>query len=334
MVAEGYQAGLLPGEDPPERWISGEVRQVAATREGLERSSTLWTYAIFEALTRGALQWRATDVWLLQVELGLSGHSWVLQSRWPTAVVGLTWGRDTAGWTRFGITLFVQGLEAEREPAEVASAWLPGAEYFKFPVVVVPIVFEEHQGSVPPPNPRGGLATCWARDGGRQDGILTAKHNVNGIAQGASVRLGSSNGTLVAKAPGPVDAAFLALGSTRVPSTAQPVSTQVFPAMSTAVEVVTVRGVAYNSIASVDWTYGVFNNANFPIKVYLGSPHSPGDSGGLVLDAATKEGVALYLGSLNVPTTARQPGAGPSGTLGFSQHLHQAEQILGLSLFR
>jgi hypothetical protein len=249
-----------------------------------------------------------------------------------TVAVGLTWSPAGREWPRFGISLLVPGVQSQSDVLDAAFAWLPGADHLQFPVVLVPVVFDEHQGSHAPPNPRGGLATCWALDSGLQQGLLTAKHNVNGYPQGAALNLGSVRATLAAKAPGPVDAAFLALASHPIPASARPLTAQAFPAMSTAVDVLTARGAATDSIASVDWTFGVFNNANFPVKVYLRSPHSPGDSGALVLDASTREGVALYLGSLRVPTTSAA-AKGPAGVLGFSQHLHQAEEILKLKLF-
>jgi hypothetical protein len=102
--------------------------------------------------------------------------------------------------------------------------------------------------------------------------------------------------------------------------------------MSTAVDVHTAAGVARNSIAAVNPSFGVFNNPNLHLYVFLRTPQSPGDSGGLVQDVSTKEGVSIYIGSQAVATTSNQPSTGPAGTIGLSQHLLQAQQILGLSL--
>lgn len=337
MIAEGYRTDLLPGEPPPTRWISGEVMAAAEKKEGLERMSILWTYAILAAIQEGGLRFRATRrLWWFGDFPAL--HLPVFSSFFARVSIGLCQIPDEQGKSQFGISLLVPSdNEYFTTAIKAGTAWLPGADFFTFPVAIIPYSNEELHSSALP-NPSLGLSTCWASDANSRVGILTAKHTVNGHMAGSPIPMnyghGKSSGILIAKAHGAVDAAFIEvkdIDASILPMA--PLAEQIYPAMSTAVSVHTANGIKQNSIETVTWTHSVFNNHNFHVTVYLKNHYSSGDSGGLVQDAATGDGIAIYCGQLEVPTTGTDPANPTPGILGTSQHLHQARILLDLSLF-
>ncbi len=195
---------------------------------------------------------------------------------------------------------------------------------FRLPFVFLPGVYREHAL----PNPVNATAGCWAESGNSlshgQEGILTAKHAVKGLARGATVALDDgSNGTLTDFGRGQVDAAlvFVAAG---LPSTRTRINVLINPVDGDTAHFDGVKTQGVSGQITKSFYFPDNSDSYDSMRVYLDVHGQQGDSGALVYDSASGDGVALYTSEF----------ATGGKILGRCQYLKQATDLLDLTLYQ
>jgi hypothetical protein len=194
-----------------------------------------------------------------------------------------------------------------------------------FPIVFRSLVEDLHAL----PSTSNAASSCWVEDRSKpgQWGVLTCRHALSGVQQGATITLtNGATAKLERKAPATIEAAFLA---TAAPSRLNQMALLRFATPGQSIRVVTARGVNQRSVVAVTDTLGVIDDPYHLIKLYMDQACQPGDSGALV-DTNTGEGAGIYLGAMTSATVAGRSGQ----TVGFAQHLEQAVEILDLVPFQ
>jgi hypothetical protein len=186
-----------------------------------------------------------------------------------------------------------------------------------------------------PTYPSAGTGACYAHSKKRAiapaaDGVLTAAHVVRGVTLGSAVSMSSSSGWAVGdRGSCKIDAALIVLAGC-------------IPAKTTTL------GVQYGPLPGMDiWFYGnrtggiitgkithtqihsTYLSDEHPMRVFFDQHGIAGDSGALVRERATGDGVGIYMGSYPIPPVL---GGSPVNE-GGAQSLSQAKEVLQLDLY-
>jgi hypothetical protein len=186
-----------------------------------------------------------------------------------------------------------------------------------------PAMFTHHGPAVHPD--QGVSATLATATGplGYAEGLLTAKHVVPSAMLGAAVPMsnGEVDGSVVALAPEPVDAAIV---KHRAQGTlGQELEFQPFVAQYMPVRVRTPASDKQRRVTQVTDTHDVWGDPALASYIELDSPASGGDSGSLVIDETTGAAAGLYLGRIDAP----------SASYGRAAHMRQLVELMGLRLY-
>lgn len=192
-----------------------------------------------------------------------------------------------------------------------------------------------------PPNlhPLYGTSACWARSNkpniANKQALLTAKHVLQmqpagaaGLGSCVTLQDGAGNampGTVLDLAAEGIDAALIEpQGGSSHP---QPLNPQKKPQLIpqwTDVQFVGARsGLVQTKIVEVQLGRGSMD-PGIPLRLFLAKPGQPGDSGALVTDRNSGEGLGIYMGGMLSFTGHME---------GFCQHLAQASHVMNVSLF-
>jgi hypothetical protein len=77
-------------------------------------------------------------------------------------------------------------------------------------------------------------------------------------------------------------------------------------------------------VTKISDTNGIFTSEHLPIRIFLSSHGTDGDSGALVIDTASGHPIGLYMGGYADPA---------GGTGGIAQHLFQATSIMDMEVY-
>jgi len=215
-------------------------------------------------------------------------------------------------------------LQLERPPTRVGAIEI---ESKAFPVYVTPVVELRHS----PPDPVDGTAACWASSRitsskPRGPGVLTAKHVVRRSTRRKRYTPMSCGckGHVIDEAPDGIDAALLVCSCAsrksgpraNVPALIAPWTDYEFSGAASG----SVRG----KVTKITDTSGIITSQHLPIRLWLSSCGTGGDSGALVKDSASGSCIGLYIGGYTDP-------AGGSG--GLAQHLYQTMALMDMEIY-
>jgi|GEM_PF-3584976 len=197
------------------------------------------------------------------------------------------------------------------------------SEIFDLPIKMYPVSVRRELHALPSPHNASSASWAASRTANRV-GILTAKHAIIGQTRGASIPLKQAGyGTLEDYCAGGVDAAFISVPDS-MPSSVGPLVVNPNPAIGDVVEMHgDISGRVSTRIANALYFSDNLNPYN-SWRVYLDDHGQPGDSGGIVRDVSDGRGIGIYTSSFVTN----------GGQLGECQYLPQAQELLGLDLFR
>lgn len=203
--------------------------------------------------------------------------------------------------------------------------------------LIIPCVFNHRRIELDVANPiaPNGTGACWARSNKpsitpASDGVLTAEHVVAGMPLTSSVAMsGSGSWYLGDRGSCKIDAALIVQAGC-IPSSAARLGVEYNPLDNTNVEILgAATGKAINARITHTVIHPTYMSARHPMRVFLDSCGIPGDSGALVMDQATRQGIGIYMGRDPVPPSL---GAPPVYE-GVAQALSQAKHTLQVDLF-
>ena len=306
---------LIPEWFPPDRYIVGQVGPLSETigNEVLRRSF-LWS----SALSLGSLE--ST----IEVPNRLSSVSTgfiYIEEDLRSDISGV---RIIDGFS-FGTNLLITSDEEKRQ--EVRTLELGNNV---FPMVINYGAYEPHGL---PPHPGGGSGSCWVENnhtGKWKKGILTCRHTMSGTSLGMSITLHPSvshsipsRGTLEDKDECTIDAAIIEVDLLDWPSglSALSICHAVAPGQSVSFE--GRSSSQHGTVLRVFQHSGYIGNL-FGQRVFTDCAGLKGDSGSLLIDRHSGEGIGIYMGT--VPD-------GVGGNEGLFQHLSQAATYFSFSTF-
>lgn len=241
---------------------------------------------------------------------------------------------EASGWSERAVQSFLFGgymlVEAGNEEAS-QRVFSVEIDNIDMPMVITAGRFEPHGN---PPHPNTGSGACWVKNKGTTrrwgHGILTCRHVVSNLRLGQSMSLHPSasytiprSGSLADIDQCTIDAAVVGVDPRDWPSglAALPVHAPVSPKDS-----VRFTGRFSNASGSIlrIFQYALYAGNLFGQRVIADCVGQPGDSGSLLVDAPTGEGVGLYMGT--IPD-------GSGGRDGIYQDLAQAARYFQLDLY-
>ena len=207
-------------------------------------------------------------------------------------------------------------------------------EGVKFPIITVGDSLELH-GAPPSPTQHGSSwqATCWVKNntpGGWSEGILTCRHGFTSLKKGVNITLTPSKShstptlaTLEDFDNCTIDGAVLSIKSHDWPPAASSLSCQPATAPGQAIKFETTSGTVLGYVLR---TYQMPNYVGnlFGQRIITDQHGGHGDSGTLLCDSKTSEGVGVYMGSIK---------DGSGGKEGIFQALSQVTNYFNLSLY-
>jgi len=306
---------LIPEGFPPDRYYIGEVGNFSEQIEDqMLRRSYLWA----NALTIAGMETN------LQVPSRLTGFStgfiYVNQAiHFNTRNIRLIDGFS------FGISLLISSEIDRRQELRILEV---GSDMY--PVII------NYGRYVPhglPTHPSSGSGSCWVENNQNvtwRKGILTCRHSLAGNTLGSKVTLHPSashstpnQGILADKDVCTIDAAIVEINQTDWPSglLTLPICHAVAPGQSVSFE--GRSSTQHGTVLRVFQHSGYIGNL-FGQRVFTDCTGFKGDSGSLLVDRTSGEGLGIYMGT--VPD-----GAG--GSEGLFQHLSQAASYFGFSTY-
>ncbi|MCC5950622.1 MAG: hypothetical protein JJU45_00855 [Acidimicrobiia bacterium] len=195
-------------------------------------------------------------------------------------------------------------------------------------IVERPCTVEPHRG--PSVHPAAGTGSCFARTRvlgpSRQEGVVTARHAVGDAgSRGDPVPLADGRlGELSDMAPGAIDVCVVSTGEAM---SNQKLGVQPHVVPWSKARILTRQGALTTRVVDVSNGYGLFNATERPLYVNLENWGQPSDSGSLVVEASTGDGIGIYLGRLDTPPPS-------NASVGYAAHLYQAAVLMGMQLFR
>ncbi|MGE3336007.1 MAG: hypothetical protein AB7I36_20395 [Rhodospirillaceae bacterium] len=311
---------LLPASEPPRGVVPQQVTASAIARR-------------YEGLRTSAL--RQTFAWMTAMQAAFeadSSYQAFPGFQWATyGFVPVPKELELPGRIR-SFDSYVFGIAVQIEPDAVGPDVIcdsleVGDEIVPLVVRAVPV--EPHS---PHPSP-AGTGACWARSrrpGMRtpRDGVLTVSHAFRVLTRGVRVPM-DVGGPWCLSDVGPVgiDAALVGLSGC-IPSAAVALSVDAHPVAGADV---VFEGRASGPVtARITHTlaHPTFFGMSHPMRVFLDQHGQYGDSGALVTDTQTRNGVGLYMGKVIVPD-----GRGGFTPEGICQLLEQVRDGLILDLF-
>jgi hypothetical protein len=236
-------------------------------------------------------------------------------------VLGVQYGFLDPGSDQFGVVIYasprIRHERSDLEPIPVGDQ--------KFSVVIRR--WYSMPASRPAIGPYGALPTCWARSGkyasGQNVGILTALHTVFHNNFNVVLLAPPGTGKLLDEATGGIDAAFIDVGTSPVLTNAITVQANVTPGML--VQFIdqgnNVHHAKVLTVARADAMSSPYRQCTFMSDNYGRS----GDSGALVTERGTGNGMGIYTGVTVDPESGN--------TVGECQHLGQVAKVLNLDLY-
>ena len=176
-----------------------------------------------------------------------------------------------------------------------------------------------------------GTGACWAKSlrsaiKPASDGVLTAAHNVKGVHLTGSVSMSDPGSWYLGdRRTCKIDAALVVKAGC-IPGSASRLTVRDYPL---ATQSFTFTGVGSGGTITGKIQHSVPNPTSFneahPLRLYLETFGVHGDSGALVTDSSSGEGLGIYIGSL------ANPGSGVVS--GIAQLLSQAEHALNIECY-
>jgi hypothetical protein len=280
--------GLIPEGEPPETLVPLAARLAAESLvdQPVLRRSYLWATAILQAGLRSTLP----------IPPRFSHYS--------AGFVALPTNTPPASpIRRTGNVSFGGYVLAEGDERTSVQLLLVGNLFV--PVVVVYGRIELHGC---PPHPINGASACWVKNGGSSawsEGIVTARHVVAGLPLGSALILTPSSShsmptsaTLVDIDEATIDAAILEISSIDWPVGVMPLTVHAPAAPGQAVTVSDRGGVAHPGTVLRVFHDGTYAGNLFGQRVIADCHGTAGDSGSLLVDNSSGNGVGIYMGTI------------------------------------
>lgn len=304
---------LVPEDLPPESLIPSNERSLAASLEDrpLLFRSYLWATAIIEAGLRSNVQlppkFAHFSAGFVAIPSERSNHS--------------------RGGFVFGAYVLVRSTTEAQELGVLEVGTLA------VPLVVTYGRLETHGC---PPHPLGGSSTAWVKNiggtGSWQNGILTCRHVVSSLSLGSTITLTPSSShshpssaTLADIDECTIDASVLEVQRGDWPSGLALLPVQAPAAPGQPVEFEDKSSYKQSGTVLRVFHHNTYAGNLFGQRVITDCHGIPGDSGSLLTDVASNEGVGIYMGT--IPD-------GVGGRDGIFQDLAQAVSFYGLELYR
>jgi hypothetical protein len=198
---------------------------------------------------------------------------------------------------------------------------------FEFPIFIRRRIEIPH--APPKVHPVLGTAASWAESNRisphlNNIGFLTAKHFLPSPQVGNLVQTTQGYGTIMDIGPDGIDAALIEPPQGVGPSIGNTLNPTMHIIPWTDVEFVgQSSGSVTTKIVHVTDTHGILS-PHLPARVFLADAGLSGDSGALIVDLNTREGVGIYCGELRDLAGRRE---------GYAQHLGQAVSSMDLTLY-
>lgn len=219
--------------------------------------------------------------------------------------------------------LFTMAILFEGPEHECRARTMELDSDYHFPLIYLPVRRIEHA----PPNVDGATSACWARSNkflaNGDEGVLTAKHAVRGLARGDPVDLDDGDtGTLTDYSDGNVDAALVATDSFPTRTTARDIVDEPINGDDAYFDGAETGSTITGQIMST-WYFPDNPDPYNPMRIFLDEHGKEGDSGALVCDKTSGDALALYVGEISAN----------GQDMGMCQYLRQAVDLLDIEIF-
>lgn len=306
---------LIPEGLPPDRYFVGQVGLLSESIEAefLQRSF-IWS----SALLQGGLE---SSIPIPNRLTNVSSGFVYIDKHLRSQIRG---AKEIEGFS-FGTNILISSNE--EKPQELRMLEMGNQV---FPVV---INYGKHEPHGLPPHPAGGSGNCWIKNnnsGNWTKGILTCRHTLSSTSLGTRIALSPSayhsspsSATLEDKDECTIDAAIVEIDPLDWPSGLSTLSIchAVAPGQSVSFEG---RSSSQSGTVLRVFQHSGYIGNLFGQRVFTDCSGLSGDSGSLLVDQHSGDGVGIYMGT--VPD-----GAG--GHEGLFQHLSQAATYFDFSTF-
>jgi hypothetical protein len=242
--------------------------------------------------------------------------------------------RENSEWSERAFEAFLfGGYVLVDETDEEANQFIYSIDVggTRMPMVVTAGSFEPHGN---PPHPHTGSGACWVQNAAKkkkwQNGILTCRHTLSNFRLGQSVSLVASashstptSGSLADIDACTIDAAIVGVASNSWPLGLSPLRIH-SPVPPGAQAQFAGRSSSASGTVLRIFQYSRYPGNLFGQRVIADCSGRPGDSGSLLVEASTGEGVGLYMGT--IPDGSR-------GVDGIYQDLDQVAKYFELDLY-